>query len=163
MHFRLVELRLIDLLRSSLPCLHPMIQLIEMVARLGGKRTRSFHRRYNAKQILYADKYVWHVDIVYYGATPSQLLGCPFQRIDRFRKGLMPIQRSANSDTDIFEFSRRGCLPEPGNDRLQRGYVAEIACEEAHCVETGPQMPNPATVNSSKARLEAEYAAKGRR
>lgn len=159
MQFSLVELRLISLLRGLLAGLHPIIQLIEMLARLGGERARPVHRRDDAKRILDAGEHIRHVYVMNDGASAFQLLACPFERIDGFWKCLVPIERSANADTNAFEFGGRRSWRNSGHDRLQHRKIMQVAGKQADRVETRTQMPDSAAINSRKARLEAENAA----
>ena len=124
-----------------------------MVARLGRESARSFHRRYDRESNLLCRTNTFACSTsVYFDPSLLSSLGCPFQRIDRFRKSLMPIQRRQSSDTEHLS-SGRSCLRTPGNDRMQAsGYVEGARGEEAHCVEAGPQCRTPATVDSGKAR-----------
>ena len=107
-----------------------------MLARLGGERARPFHRRDDAKRILDAGEYIRHVDVMNDGASAFQLLACPFERIDGFRKRLVPIERSANTDTNAFEFGGRRTWRNSGHDRLQHRKITQVAGKQADRVET---------------------------
>lgn len=65
----------------------------------------------------------------------------------------MPIERSADSDTDTFEFTWGRGPSTSGDNCLQDCDVAQVARKQADRVETGAQMADAAAIDSSETRL----------